>query len=535
MTQVAKAVSDTTSRLFIGFNSVAGEMLQASAVKGDYFEEGIESNVTIKVCESLEELAQGLQIDASMSVSFLKAANFSAKMSFMRSLKLTEHSLSIVVHIAKGVGRWLVKDVTLTPEAKAKLPAVGDDVAAEEFVRTYGDSYISAVALGGEYYAVYTFRTTTKEEQSKLSAELKAGGVYSGITAGTEVQTKITNFLKSTNVRSSFEQQITGITGINLPTSDKMIQFALEFSGKTMNSPVMTDFAVARYENVENIGRGLNAMARNRNHFTDKGGVLASLARLNGVAHQIDQLLDIYKVYKFEDEALEKLDKLVDADLATIDAQIDAWRDNPLGKFSKPVLPSVAVGEPRLAYSVGPTAAFGGESGPPFDFMTVGDAFHDRVRIEWIQLADGDYGDYKVMRGIAIGYVSDKGKWTKLHGHGHKGNNRRKLNFEGYFPSMLSIRHGGFVDAIELTLQNEDSTSAGGPGGVTAVWKPPKGGVVLGFAGRAGEVLDQIAIVHGSLKPAQYSRPRRNTRPRQALAAGARAAVGEAGIGRTRA
>jgi hypothetical protein len=520
MTQVANAVSDTTSRLCIGFDSVAGVMLQASAVEGDYHEEGVESKVTIKVCESLEELSQGLQIDASMSISFLKAANFSAKMSFMRSLNVTEHSLSIVVHIANGIGRWFAKNVALTQEAKAKVPAVDDDAAAVDFVRQYGDSYISAVTLGGEYYAVYTFRTTTKVEQSRLSAELKAGGVYNGITAGTEVQTKITDFLKSTNVRSTFEQQITGIKGLSLPTSDKMIQFALNFPRERMNSPAMTDFAVARYENVENFGRGFDTVARNRNHFVDdKRGVLVSLAHLNGVAHQINRLLDIYEVYNFKDEALEALEKQVEADLATIDAQIAAWRDNPVGDFAKPDLPSVAMGEPWLDYSIGRIAAFGGESGPPFEFMTVGDAFHDRVRIEWIQLADGRYNGYDVMRGIAIGYISDKGRWTQLHGHGHKGNNRRKLNFEGLFPSMLRIRHGGFVDAIELTLEDGNTTSAGGPNGVPVEWKPQPGGVVLGFAGRAGEVLDQIEIVHGSLKPAQYARPRRNPRPRQALAA----------------
>lgn len=510
MTQVNAGVGETTSRLCTGFDSVAGGMLAASAVEGDYHKEGVESTVDIKVCESVEELTQALQIDASMSISFLKAANFSAKMSFMRSLKVTEHSLSIVVHIANGIGRWYVQNVALTPQAKA--PA--DDKAAAEFVREFGDSYISAATLGGEYYAVYTFRTTTREEQSKLTTELKAGGVYSGITAGAEVQTKLTNFMKSTKVNWSFKQEMTGITGISLPAPDKMIDFALAFPSLKMNSPVMTGFAVQRYERVPKFGDGFRTVAKNRHHFVDKGGVLAGLGRLNGVAHQIDRLLDIYEVYKFEDPTLDALDRKVDTDLATIDAQIDAWRDNPTGKFAKPDLPSVALGEPVLDYDIGQIAAFGGETGKDFEFMTVGEAFRDRVRIEWIQLADGKYDGYHVIRGIAIGYISEKGRWTKLHGHGQEGNTRRKLSFEGYFPSMLRIRHGGFVDAIELTLKDGRSTSAGGPDGVSVDWKPGPGGVVLGFAGRAGATLDQIEIVHGSLKPARYVRPRRTPRPR---------------------
>lgn len=489
---------DTPNKLFSGYDSVANGMLSSSAVDGKHKPEGGRQMVNIRVCESVSELADALEIDGSLSVSYLKAANVTAKMKFMKSLNVTEKSVTVVVYAAVETGTWRVTDVAL----KQGIKPPANDAEAARFVKAYGDCFVTEATQGGEYYAVYTFRTTTQKEQSSLTASLKAEGVYSGVSAKAEVQTKITNFATKSSVDWTLKQEMTGITGLSLPSEDKLIQFALDFSSKSMNRPVTTGFAVQYYENIPGFG-GFEKITANRRYFLGDKGMLASLARLKGVENQIKRLKDIYACYKFEDSELDSLKDKVEADLGTIEGQVNAWRDNATGNFANPQLPSLKVGEPVLDFAAGQPASFGQEGGGTFDFMSVGDAFRNQVRIVSIRLSDGTWDGFQVIRRIEVEYASAKTRWTRVHGE--NGNAREKFFLEdGQFPAKLRIRHGRLVDAIEVWLDDGRSTSAGGGGGAESYWTPGPGAVVLGFAGRAGAALDQIKIIHGALKKAKY-------------------------------
>jgi hypothetical protein len=503
MTQVVDAVAGKRpNELFSGFDSVADGLLSTSAVEGEFEKGGTITGANIKVCQSMKELAQALEINASVSLSILKAVNVTAKMSFMNSLNVTEHSVNVVVHVAKMTGSWRITDVALKPGIKVPT----NDAEAARFVREYGDSYVNEATQGGEYYAVYTFRTTSREEKQSLTAELKAKGVYSGVTVETDVQVKLTNFLSEWSEDWSFKQEMTGIKGLKLPQPDGIIDFALDFPEKKINSAVTTGYTVRRYDRVPGFGDGFGAVNANRTHFTGDEGVLPRLGRLRGIAHQISRLKDIHAVYKFSDPDLEALRNKVAADIRTIDRQVEAWRKNAAGEFTDPDLPSVAFGEPVLAYNIGQTVSFGAGPGPNFDFMSVGEAFRNQVRIDWIRLSGGDYGTYKVVLQMEVGYASENGSWKTVHGLTNHPGDKFTLG-KGHFPSMLRIRHGGYVDRIELELRDGRTTEAGGTNGASAKWEAKSGEILLGFAGRAGAVLDQIRIIYGSLKPSTYVQP----------------------------
>ena len=488
--------ADTPSKLFSGYDSVTNDMLSSSAVEGKYKAEGGRQMVNIRVCESVSDLANALEIDGSLSVSYLKAANVTAKMKFMKSLNVTEKSVTVVVYAAVETGTWRVTNVKLT----AKPPT--NDAEAARFVKAYGDCFVTEATQGGEYYAVYTFRTTTQKEQESLTASLKAEGVYSGVSANAEVQTKITRATSKSSVDWTLKQEMTGITGISLPSEDKLIQFALDFSSKTMNRPVTTGFAVQYYEKIPDFG-GFEKITANRRYFLGNKGLLASLTQIKGVESQIKRLKAVYACYKFEDPELGSLKDKVEADLGTIEGQVNAWSDNATGNFTNPQLPSLKVGEPVLDFAAGQPASFGQEGGGTFDFMSVGDAFRNQVRIVSIRLSDGTWDGFHVIRRIEVEYASAKTRWTRVHGE--NGNAREKFSLEdGQFPAKLRIRYGRLVDAIEVWLDDGRSTSAGGGGGAETYWTPGPGAVVLGFAGRAGAALDQIKIIHGALKKAKY-------------------------------
>ncbi|HET9639452.1 MAG TPA: hypothetical protein VFP12_09625 [Allosphingosinicella sp.] len=509
MTQVAQvsaAAGETPHELFRGFDSVSNGTLTSTAVEGEVFMVGLPVKLTIQLCQSVSELAKVLEIDSSVSVSFLKAFNATAKMKFMNSLNVTENNLTIVAYVRNGIGRFKVKEVALKPEIKP----LANDEEVRKFVRARGDSFISEASQGGEYYAVYTFRTTSRTEQSSLIASLKAGGISGGLKFDAETQMKLKNFEKVTQVNWTFTQEMTGVKEIGLPKQDDMIDFARDFPKLPMNSPVTTDFVTTHYEDVPNFGDGFDKVIANRRYFVEpERGLLANLAQLRGVQEQIKRLKAIYRVYRFSDPGLDAFSPKVDADVKTIEDQVHAWKVNPTGDFVRPDLPSLAVGMPELEFEEGQAASFGSGTGENFDFMPVANAFRDRVRIASIQLAPGIVNKkYHVIRRLEVGYVSGNGdeKWTKVHGREGSAGELFTLK-AGEFPLSLRIGHGGLIDSIEMHTDEDRQIKAGGPGGTIANWTREDDAVVLGFAGRSGGALDQLRIIHAKLRPATYVRP----------------------------
>jgi hypothetical protein len=498
MAQVNAGAGDTPAKLFRGYDSVGRGMLSSSAVTGQFEQTGGRSVVNIRVCESVSELAQALEIDGSLSVSYLKAVNVTAKMNFMKKLNVTARSVTIVVYASHETGTWAVKDIAL----KGGVTAPDSDAKAAAFVQSYGDSSIKEATQGGEYYAVYTFRTETRSEQTSLTSSLKAKGIYTGVTAKLDLQVKLSEFMSSTSVNWTFDQEITGIANPGFPTQDKLIEFALAFPSKPLDSPVTTGFAVEGYERVPGFGGNFKKVVANRRYFLGASGLLQKLARVQGLQHQIAWLRRIYARYNYQGDAeLNAFKRVVEADLDQINEQIDAWDDDPTGKFDKLTLPSLDKGEPVLTFAAGQPASFGGEGGGPFDFMSVGDAFRNQVRIVSIRLADET-----VIRRMEVEYASERDRWKTVHGSG--GNTHEIFYLEdGQFPTRLKIRSAANVDRIEVHLADGRSTWAGGNGGTANDWAPGEGAVVLGFAGRSGANLDQIKIIHGALKPARYVAP----------------------------
>ena len=499
MAQTAGA-GDTPAKLFSGYDSIARGMLDTSAVKGRVEQTGGRSTVHIQVCDSVSELASALEIDGSLSVSYLKAVNVTAKMSFMKKLNVTAHSITIVVYASHETGTWSVRNLTL--EDGVKAPGTGEESAEEQadFADLYGDSYVSSATQGGEYYAVYTFHTETRDEQSKLKGELKGKGIGAGVTAELKIQGELSNFLKETSINWTFDQEITGHANPALPTQDKLIEFALAFPSKQLDSPVTTGFKIAGYEGVPGIGRTRFKKIRdNRDHFLGEDGVLLSFARLNGTQNQINWLKRIYARYNFSgDPGLLTFEGLVKEDLDKINKQISAYKRDPAATFEKPQLPSLAKGEPVLTYQIGQSPRFGGTGGTPFDF-NVDEALRNQVRITSIRLAEGD----NVIHCLEVGYASDRAKWTAVHGAG--GNRGDLLTVgDGQFPVHFDIRCQAYVDRLFVRLNDGRTTSAGGGGGKPFEWRPPEGYVVLGFSGRAGGLLDQVQFAHAKLLPALY-------------------------------
>jgi hypothetical protein len=375
-------------------------------------------------------------------------------------------------------------------------------------VRSYGDSFVKSVTLGGEYFAVYIFNTETREQQQSLALSLKAELKASAVSVKAESQVKLTNFLKTTKTNWTLKQGITGIVNPTFPDEDKLISYALGFSAIPLDGPVATNIKISGYEGLSGWSTPFAKIKKNRSHFLNPtSGLLQKLARLSMLSSQIGWLNGIYSRYNYTgDAALGAFSAKVDADLEAIDAQVEAWQADPGGDFVMPVLPSLKEGEPVLNYSDDVSPAWGGTSASPWNVDSVGDLIRNRTRVKSIQLSTGKFDPYTLVGRMVIEYVSDKHSWTESYGDGQVVTVQQKLDFqEGQSPNRFETRSGTYLDWLKIYRSDgRQSTEAGGPGGrKNPDWQVPDGWFFVGFAGRSGAIIDQLQVRYAKLEPAK--------------------------------
>lgn len=494
--------------LFSGYDTVSRGMLSTSAVAGDHQKSGGRSSVQIAVCESLSELTKALEIDASLSVSYLKTADVTAKMEFAKNLDVTARSVSIVVYAHHQIGTWTAKNVKLQDTVD---PPTDGGASAARFALSYGDSFVSSVTLGGEYYAVYIFSTETREEQQTLAANLKVA-VRAGAEVEADSQVKLSEVLNSTKTSWTLKQAITGIENPEFPNEKKLIEFALKFSKQVPNSPVVTGIKVQGLESIPKIGSAYEKVARNRRYFLDpRDGLLTSLARLTTVHNQVEWLKEIYDRYNYQgDSALLDFQGDLLKDIKAIDNQAADWVFGASGTFEAPKLPTLAKGEPVLQFDQPEPPLWGGP-GPghaQWDVMSVGDAIRNRQRIRSIRLSNGHIRNIEVLGRLEVEYVSDKKSWPETHGTDPREAQHRLYLEEGQFPVRFEVGHGTYIDRLKIHLSDGRTTASGGSGGAKVDWKVPADHFVVGFGGWSGACIDQLQVLHAKLKPAKMVKSR---------------------------
>jgi hypothetical protein len=496
-------------KLFRGYDSVARGLLTTSAVTGEFENSNVTSDVKVEVCESLSELAKALEIDASLSVSYLKAADVTAKMEFARKLNVTARSVTIVVYARHGIGTWDVKEVRLKDTRETKEPPKPpvDAASAAVFAKSYGDSFVRSVTLGGEYYAVYIFNTETREQQQSLASSLRGKVEGGAASVKADAQLKLTDFLKTTNTNWSLKQGMTGIVNPEFPDQDKLIPFALGFSKLKLDGPVAIDVKVTGYEDVAGFDNSFDKVVENRDYFLhSKRGLLQKLARLTTLSNQADWLKRIYKRYRYEgDKALSGFSDRVEADIDAIDTQIAQWKSNAARSFTAPDLPSLKEGEPVLNFQEAVSAAWGGTTAGPWKLDSVGDLIRNRTRVKSIEIASAKFDIYLLLGRLIVEYDSDKRSWTETYGDKPIETAQQRLDLEeGQFPVRFEARFGTYLDWLKIHLSDGRTTDAGGPGGGgKADWTIPDGWFFVGFAGRSGGIIDQVQVRYAKLNPAR--------------------------------
>jgi hypothetical protein len=364
-------------QIFQGYDSVIGAGL-GTAVKGQTETRGGRSEVSYTGCETIETLSNSLRIDQSLSVGFGPFGGFDEKMTFIYNLDVTTTSVSIVVYARHFEGKQGATDFGLKPTVR---PPVGNE-ELKRFFHSYGDSFLSSVTTGGEYYAVYTFYTQTRTEQASLVAEMKAKGVWDTTTVDGSLQVKLDHFVSTTTTRVSFNQAVSGLKDPDLPKPEGIIDYAIKFPSKPLTAPAVIGFETTGYERVPEI-QDFQPIVKNRRYFIgfgDDGGLTRDLVKLQQLLNQSKWIKGTYQFYGgYTDEKLDRVSALALHDRKEINDQIIAFEDDPTQTFTRPSLQGLDFGTPVLDYGVGKSPSWGRDGGDPFDDVDIRTAIQEKT------------------------------------------------------------------------------------------------------------------------------------------------------------
>jgi hypothetical protein len=463
------------------------------AVEGQVIAGGLGGETRCSVCRTASALAQAMQQrhgGGLTGLGFLPLLG--AKMAFFHALQTTIYSLSVVVHA------WRVSAAARLSQARLRPGLSPPRTEAEllEFVTLYGDSYLSSVDLGGECIGVFTFRSETREQAERVEQALQLGGVIDGIQLGADVHSSLETAVRSSGISFEFRYGVWGCSAIPPLQPDTLVPFALGFSGRSIDRPILLDLETEGYETIPEIGTAFMPVAANRELFSRRDGLLRRRQRLVELINQMDdtrRTLDLYGVRLPDADRLAATRQTAQADLAGLDALVQSYQAAPTVPLALPELPSLAGGSPRIRATVEeePATRIGrmeSPQGQPFSFpFERATAVQNQVRLIGIGLEAG----WRVDK-LRLRYSSTvRGEALKAETHGgDRGVNLGDISLgPGEGLTGIYSEFGTNIDKLRLVTDQGVLENFGDRGDRQhpVDWKRPPGQVVLGFSGRSDD------------------------------------------------
>ena len=157
----------------LGFNLLTGTHGRDSAVVGRVTAvEGGHGQHTDTKCQTTTEVTKlheflGINVEAEGSYLGFSA---SAKVDYAEECDFSNFSTYVVIQVRVLNPFESIREPKFSDEAW-ELLTVGN---TDAFRRRFGDCFISGRQLGGEYYAIYQFTSTSEAKKASLSAQVNA-------------------------------------------------------------------------------------------------------------------------------------------------------------------------------------------------------------------------------------------------------------------------------------------------------------------------------------------------------------------------
>ncbi len=423
-----------------------------------------------------------------------------AKASYLNNLGLTDTCVSIVIYGGR----------LQTMSANNSMCSIPADEELKSFFTYNGDSWVSSIEQGSEFFCTAVIRTQTKEEQTAVAASADtAFEIFDGDLSA-DFQSAYCNFLSSYVQQVSLYTLLTGVTNPgHMPDMKSCVTWALDtFPTLRIDAPAIANFTLTCYASTKNNGPALPS--------SYWAPLLASLKVLNTANEFLSQLMaaqraasslsEAYKYYAYNDATLNTGLPQLNKDITSLKTLVAQMSVDPTSSYSvqQSDYPSLSYGCPEMKVVVSEGYNVGGGGGGQFDDITLMDqsgisAVMQGITLTNLWVSSGDW-----INEIAPTFASADGShsWTYAHGRSGPG------------PIEVTLQPGELISTVILNSLNNQYAAClilgtnlgnfynfGNPGanGMATTWNSSNGVIFLGFQGRSGDYVDNLGVVQGSI------------------------------------
>ncbi len=196
---------------------------------------------------SLKKVEGSMDLEKELNVSVSGSYgcglwHASAQASFMKSNSLNTYSLYYMVSVkVTNAEEILSQDPQLTQQAKDIL---NQPSGLTLFNQSYGDSFVSGITTGGEYYGIVQIDTKSDKNFMDTKAKIEGGGIGWDFKAQFAYKVNQTSKTNSVNIK---EICIGDTAHQPASTADAMTTYATGFAGKVLNRGVPVFVELAPY------------------------------------------------------------------------------------------------------------------------------------------------------------------------------------------------------------------------------------------------------------------------------------------------
>jgi hypothetical protein len=469
---------------------------RASAVRGDKLRGAVSRSAIVRVCKSISDTVDALGVSASLSVSAGPDSG-SAKADYLRKLNISEYSLQVIVK-AELINRITTNNVQFLPPSSPPT-----DEGLRDWFLVHGDSYVSEVHLGVEYFGVFVFQTRSLTEQTNLAVSASLSAVADGVSVGANYQQTIDSLQANAQTTSEFSEILLGGTTLEPPsgTPGECANFAYKLLRANVppGDEVVTSIWTEGYERVPGGGGQLFEPIR-KNRLLYAGGnafapfgIYYQFVKCSSLQNGLNSIKHLLEVYHYAD--MEQINKRINAvteDLAALGHITEELGNDPTRPYNFPHLQSYDWVVPQVEYNT-PESDFGATTNEGQMFSDIGNVDIGSV----FRLSNIAFNGSNVLEGMTATYT-DMSHTPIKYSHGGNGGPTTALDLSRPGTRITKMQAtlsrlpffdlGNYLSSIKIWVNNEATPALSWP---PSPWPPYKTieidlshGLVIGINGR---------------------------------------------------
>jgi hypothetical protein len=225
---------------------IAGKAVNPGEITGPTQAGGQTTSYNLSLINSFEELYSsiGISVEASGHYGLFSA---SGKFKYAKESKFNSQSTFLLARCVVENAFTQVEDAQIKPESSKLL----EQGKIAPFQKRYGDGFVRGMQTGGEFFAIISITSSSREEQESISASLQAkyGGLFASVQVDTSLDSKTKSKVAKSELRVSTYQRGGSGDDQSFTADIEAVMARLKaFPNQVKNTPVPYDVQVASYE-----------------------------------------------------------------------------------------------------------------------------------------------------------------------------------------------------------------------------------------------------------------------------------------------